>query len=126
VRQGRRVRQEVVATLGRLDARGRVKAKALADWITGRRCEPSLFEPCESEPEATVQVDLKKLFIERSRRFGDFFLGLTLWRSLELDQVFERLLPQGREDVPWSTLAAIHVRMRLCAPSSDLAIAEDL
>jgi len=126
VRHGRRVRQEVVATLGRLDARGRVRAKALADWITGRRCEPSLFEPLESAADAAVPVDLKKVFIERSRRFGDFFLGLTLWRSLELDQVFERLLPEGREDVPWSTLAAIHVLMRLCTPSSDLAIAEDL
>jgi hypothetical protein len=126
VRQGRRVRQEVVATLGRLDARGRVKAKALADWITGRRCEPTLFEPRESEPEASVPVDLKKVSIERSRRFGDFFLGLALWCSLQLDQVFDRLLPEGREDVPWSTLAAIHVLMRLCSPSSDLAIAEDL
>jgi len=126
VRHGRKVRQEVVATLGRLDPRERVKAKALADWITGKRCEPSLFEPHESEPEATVQVDLKKVHVERSRRFGDLFLGLALWRSLELDQVFDRLLPEGREDVRWSTLAAIHVILRLCSPSSDLAIAEDL
>jgi len=47
VRQGRRVRQEVVATLGRLDARGRNKAHKLAEWITGKRCHPSLFEPAE-------------------------------------------------------------------------------
>jgi len=126
VRRGRRVRQEVVATLGRLDARERVKAKALADWITGRRCEPSLFEPLASEPEATAPVDLKKLSVERSRRFGDLFLGLALWRSLELDQVCERLLPEGREEVRWSTLTSIHVILRLCSPSSDLAIAENL
>jgi transposase len=126
VRHGRRVRQEIVATLGRLDARGRGKARALADWITGKRCSPSLFEPAESDADATAHVDLKKVHVERSRRFGDVFLGLALWRSLHLDDLFDRLLPEGKEDVPWSTLAAIHTILRLCSPSSDLAIAEDL
>ena len=126
VRQGRRVRQEVVATLGRLDARGRSKAQKLADWITGKRCQPSLFEPDDLDDDASARIDLKKLHVERSRRFGDVFLGLALWRSLELDERFDELMPEGREDVRWSTLAAIHVILRLCSPSSDLAIAEDL
>jgi len=126
VRHGRRVRQEIVATLGRLDARGRGKAQKLADWITGKRCAPSLFEPDDLDDDASARVDLKKLHVERSRRFGDVFLGLALWRSLELDEMFDELLPEGREDVRWSTLAAIHVILRLCSPSSDLAIAEDL
>jgi len=43
-----------------------------------------------------------------------------------LDEVFDALLPEGREDVRWSTLASIHVILRLCSPSSDLALAEDL
>jgi transposase len=126
VRHGRRVRQEIVAMLGRLDARGRGKAQKLADWITGKRCQPSLFEPDDIEDDASARIDLKKLHVERSRRFGDVFLGLALWRSLELDEMFDELLPEGREDVRWSTLAAIHVILRLCSPSSDLAIAEDL
>ena len=125
VRQGRRVRQEVVATLGRLDARGRNKAHKLAEWITGKRCHPSLFEPADLDEDATAQIDLKKLSVERSRRFGDVFLALALWRSLGLDEVFDALLPEGREDVRWSDLAAIHVILRLCSPSSDLALAED-
>ena len=125
VRQGRRVRQEVVARLGRLDTQGRNRAHKLADWITGKRCEPSLFEPTALDDDTTAQIDLKKLAVERSRRFGDVFLGLALWRSLELDQVFDRLLPEGREEVRWSDLAAIHVLLRLCSPSSDLALAED-
>jgi transposase len=120
------VRQEVVATLGRLDARGRGKAQKLAQWITGERCEPSLFEPEDIDDDASTRLDLKKLHVERSRRFGDVFLGLALWRSLELDEMFDELIPEGREDVRWSTLAAIHVILRLCSPSSDLAIAEDL
>ncbi len=126
VRQGRRVRQEVVATLGRLDGRGRNKAHKLAEWITGKRCHPSLFEPADLADGATAQIDLKKLSVERSRRFGDVFLALALWRSLGLDELFDALLPEGREDVRWSALASIHVILRLCSPSSDLALAEDL
>jgi transposase len=125
VREGRRVRQEVVATLGRLDARGRSRAHKLAEWITGKRCHPSLFEPADLDDDASAHIDLKKLAVERSRRFGDVFLALALWRSLGLDEIFERLLPEGREDVRWSDLAAIHVLLRLCSPSSDLALAED-
>jgi transposase len=125
VREGRRVRQEVVATLGRLDARGRNRAHKLAEWITGKRCHPSLFEPADLADDATAHIDLKKLTVERSRRFGDVFLALALWRSLGLDEIFDRLLPEGREDVRWSDLAAIHVLLRLCSPSSDLALAED-
>ena len=126
VRHGRRVRQEVVATLGRLDAKGRSKAHRLAEWITGKRCEPSLFEPADVDDDASARIDLKKLSVERSRRFGDVFLGLALWRSLRLDEMFDALLPEGREDVRWSILASIHVILRLCSPSSDLVIAEDL
>ena len=126
VRTGHRVRQEVVARLGELDARGRAKAKALAQWITGRRTEGSLFEPQELEEDASAQVRLKHVHLDRARRFGDVFLGLTLWRSLELDELFGRLIPRGREEVAWSTLAAALTICRLCEPSSELHIAEDL
>jgi hypothetical protein len=45
VRCGGKVRQEVVATLGKLDAKGQSRAKAYANKLTGRRMHPSLFEP---------------------------------------------------------------------------------
>jgi transposase len=126
VRQGRRVRQQVVAHLGELDARGRAKAKKLADWITGRRSRPTLFEPTDPETDERIEVRLKDVRLERARRFGDVFLGWTLWCSLRLDELLTRLLPAGREEVPWSTMAAVQVILRLCSPSSDLHIAEDL
>ena len=128
VRHGGRVRQETVAMLGALDARGRNKARAFADFLTGRRVEPSLFEPLETsgtEP-ADAHVKVKEVRLERSRRFGDVFLGLALWRALELDRVLEREMRSGREEISWATLAAAQVICRLCAPSSDLHIAEDL
>ena len=37
----------------------------------------------------------------------------------------ERLLPIGREEVPWATMAVVLVLARLCEPSSELHIAED-
>jgi len=126
VRHGRKVRQETVAMLGELDARGRASARALADSITGRRTHPSLFEPRESAEDERVPVRLNAVRIERSRQFGAYFLGLTLWRALKLDVLFEELIPRGREDVPWPTLAAALVLSRLCSPSSELHVAEDL
>src|SRR5262249_49191429 len=78
------------------------------------------------ERDEVAEVDLKKIALERNRRFGDVFLGLALWRSLELDQLFERVLERGREEVPWAAVAAIHTILRLCEPSSDLLIADSL
>ena len=126
VRNGGRVRQETVAMLTELDARGRAKARELADWITGRRTHPSLFEPREEDAGTTVPVRLKAVRLENARRFGDVFLGLTLWRALELDEFLLRVIPQGREEVPWATLAAVLTICRLCEPSSELHVAEDL
>ena len=126
VRHGNRVRQEVVATLGKLDARGRSRARAYADKITGRRVEPSLFEPPD-EPAADVEsIRLKAVRVERTRRFGHVCLGLSLWHALQLDDAFDQLIPEGREDVRWSSLAAALVICRLCMPSSELNLAEDL
>ena len=126
VRVNGKVRQEVVANLGQLDGRGRMRARHLADKITGKRCEPSLFEPDDVDDSETAQIELRKLRVERSRRFGDVYIALVLWRSLQLDRLFDELIAAGREDVRWSTLAAIHVILRLCSPSSDLALAEDV
>lgn len=126
VRTGGKVRQEVVATLGKLDAKGQSRARAYANKLMGRRMHPSLFEPRDEVICDVESVRLKAVRIERSRHFGDVFVGLSLWHALQLDEAFERLIPEGREDVRWSHLAAIQVICRLCMPSSDLHIAETL
>jgi len=123
VRVGRTVRQQTVAHLGELDAQGRARAKALAQAITGGREQPDLFGP--SAVEDGVPIQLKRIRLERGRTFGEVWLGWTLWRALRLDEVLERLLPDGREAVPWATMAAVLVLARLCEPSSELHIAED-
>lgn len=48
VRTGRRVRQQVVTRLSKLDAFDRRRARCFADRITGRCMHPSLFEPLEA------------------------------------------------------------------------------
>ncbi|MCP4204276.1 MAG: IS1634 family transposase [bacterium] len=62
--------------------------------------------------------------MERTRDFGDVYLGLTLWRALGLDDLLERLIPRGREEVPWSVVATILTLGRFCEPSSELHIAD--
>jgi transposase len=123
VRTGDKVRQETVAQLGELDAEGRLRARALADAIVGIERQPGLFdEPRPSEP---VTVDLRRFRLERSRRFGDVWLGLRLWQALGLDKLLEGFMPAGREDVPWAQMATVLVLARFCEPSSELHIAED-
>ena len=124
VRVGRKVVQQTVAHLGELDPQGRARAKALAHAIMGTREQPDLFTPIDDRDE-TIPVRLHRIRLERGRTFGDVWLGWTLWRALRLDEALERLLPAGREAVPWATMAAVLVLARLCEPSSELHIAED-
>lgn len=123
VRRGRKVVQETVAHLGELDAQGRVRARELARHLTGRRSQRELFESPTESPEV-VSVRLDAVRIERSRTFGNVWLGWVLWRALDLDRVFNEWIGEGREDVPWSTMASILTIARLCEPSSELHVAE--
>ncbi len=122
VRVGRKVLQQTVAHLGELDAQGRARARALARAIMGEREQADLFAP--SDTDDTVPVQLQRVRLERGRTFGDVWLGWLLWRALRLDELLERLLPEGREAAPWATMAAVLVLARLCEPSSELHIAE--
>lgn len=123
VRVGRKVRQETVAQLGELDAKGRIAARHLADSIVGLERQPGLFN--EELPTEPVTVLPSRLRLERGRRFGDVWLAWKLWQALGLDTWLEKRLPRGREDIPWSLMAAVLVIARLCEPSSELHIAED-
>jgi transposase len=124
VRMGRNVRQETVAMLGELDVQGRAEARALTRALNGSApATPDLFE--SESPEAPVPVKLSEISLERGRRFGDVWLGWTLWRALKLDEWAGQRMPDGREDVAWPLVSSILVLARLCEPSSELHIAED-
>ena len=123
VRTGSKVRQETVAHLGELDAKGRARASALARHFLGRKtAQLELFDEAPPEP---MPVRLDRVRVERSRSFGDVWLGWVLWKVLGLDDFCAEHLPAGREAVRWSEVASILVLARLCEPSSELHIAED-
>src|SRR6476660_8823199 len=114
VRTGRRVRQETVAQLGELDAEGRLAARSLAERIAGLERQPGLFD--DDLPAEPIPLDLRRLRLERGRRFGDVWLAWRLWQAVGLDQLLEQVVPRGREEVPWATMAAVLVIARLCEP----------
>ena len=124
VRRGRKVFQETVAHLGELDAQGRARARRLALEITGACEQCDLFEAAAPAGEP-IEVRLEQVRLERARRFGDVWLGWRLWCALGLDRFCAARMAEGRERVPWATMAAILVIARLCEPSSELHIAED-
>ncbi|MEP7273432.1 MAG: IS1634 family transposase [Acidobacteriota bacterium] len=82
---------------------------------------PSEVEPPEDDPNV-ARVLLNKVRLERTREFGSCFLGLELWKRLELDKFFGELLDGDRAEVPWSRVAAVLGINRLCAPGSELSI----
>jgi transposase len=124
VRVGSKVRQETVACLGELDAKGRAKASALARHFMGERADqPDLFE--DTSALETAQVRLAGVRVERGRIFGDVWLAWVLWKALELDKCCFAVLDMGRESIAWADVAFILVAARLCEPSSELHIAED-
>jgi hypothetical protein len=123
VRVGRRVIQQTVAQLGELDERGRLEARTLARQLIGAPEQAQLFK--DGSEDLTVPVRLKGIRIERSRRFGDVYLALALWRGTGLEELCRQLLPVGQERIAWAKMAAVLVSARFCEASSELHIAED-
>jgi transposase len=84
---------------------------------------PSHVQPPADDPQV-ARVLLNKVRLERPRQFGACWLGLELWRRLELDHFFEVAVDEHETEVPWSRVAAVLAINRLCAPGSELAIEE--
>ena len=116
---------------------GELNGSAQARWLKtievfneqGESHQLKLFPSDVAAPEddaAVARVRLDKARLERSRWFGDCFLGLELWKRLELDRFWELLLDRTDDPaaVPWSRIAALLAVNRLCAPGSELAIEE--
>lgn len=116
-------RQRVVAYLGDVSERRRLGIEQAARGASGS-WQSRLFDE-EGEPE-WVEVDSKRVQVEGVRDFGGCWLGLEISERLGLIPLLERLLPEGREEIPWSMMAMTLVLMRLCEPSSELRIAEHL
>ena len=119
-RTSRGPRQRVVAYLGEMDAAGRlgIHQQAGRPAVIAQR---DLFG--EVAPQ-WVEVDLKRIAVERKRAFGGPWLALQLCQQIGLADFIERLVPTGQEEIPWPVMVQILILARLCHPSSELHIAE--
>jgi hypothetical protein len=95
-------RHRVVAYLGELSKGEHVGCARLGRLLDGKAAakaqQLSLFDgPGDGEgvPDS-IRVDLKKLRVERTRDFGEVYLGLVLGRMLGLDELFECELDRGK------------------------------
>jgi transposase len=111
-------RQRVVAYLGDVSEGLR---QGVEDVASGLPRQGDLFG--QAAPEY-VEVDVKRVRVERARSFGGAWLVLQIISELELDTFLEKSLPVGKEDVGWSLMSQILVAHRLLDPSSELSIAE--
>jgi len=112
-------RQRVVAWLGAMDERGRLGVKHCAERTATQQA--SLFGSAQPE---WVEVDVQRVRVERSRKFGGPWLGLELLRQLGLDGFLQAALPAGREEIPWPLMVMVLVLGRWCDASSELHLAE--
>jgi transposase len=127
VRTARGPRQRIVATIGKLpglDREERIGWDEIGRILSGKpRPEAGLFRQPE-DPPSWATVNLSGVRVERLRHFGDVYLGLLLWNRLGFAEFCKEQIPSGREEIPWSIMAAVLVLARFCAPSSELQIAE--
>jgi transposase len=127
IRTVRGPRHQVVAYLGELRPSQRAEWAEVAR-IVDHRPQPRLplFDmPPSNEPVPDkIEVLIRRARVERTRDFGDVYLGLCLWRALKLDRSLEHLIPKGGEGVPWPVVSAILTFARFCEPSSEMHIAD--
>ncbi len=116
-------RQRVVAYLGDLSQAECLGVKQTAVGQPGV-WQRQLFD--EGGAPEWVEVDAKRVRVERVRDFGGYWLGLQIMEQLELPPFLERVIGQGREEIPWAMMSLTLVVTRLCQPCSELRIAEHL
>jgi transposase len=120
-------RQKTLCYLGELNSSAQARWLTTVEVFNGQgearqlKLFPSQVEPPPDDPQV-ARVLLNKVRLERTRQFGACFLGLELWKRLELDRFFQQSVDHEVADVPWSRVAALLAINRLCAPGSELAI----
>lgn len=139
VRTAKGPRQREVASLGKLgDAAPGEQAgwEDLDELLAGRpraRRPQQLPLPlaAEAAPAAATpttprweRADLARLRVERVRDFGAPYLALSLWRRLGLDELLNKLIEPGREEISWERICCLLTVARFCAQPSELGIAE--
>jgi transposase len=122
-------RQRTLCYLGELNGSGQARwlktIEVFNEQGESRQLKlfPSEVEPPEDDPNV-ARVLLNRVRLERSRQFGNCYVGLELWKCLELDRFYEELVDREPADVAWSRIAALLAINRLCEPGSELSVEE--
>jgi len=117
-------RQRIVSYLGLLKESERLGIKQAAKGNKKSFRQLQLFDT-DNKPEPDwVEVDTANIRVENQLDFGGPWLALQLIHKLKFDELLETVMPQGREEIPWSKMALVLAICRLCNPSSELYIAE--
>jgi hypothetical protein len=128
VRTSRGPRQRIVATIGKLpgmDKEERIGWEEVSRIVQGINSrQMSLFDQEKEKIPEWAMVNLSNISVENIRQFGDTYLGLLLWKKLELNKIFKEVQPAGYEEIEWKAMFCLSVLARFCAPSSELEIAE--
>src|SRR6266403_2219277 len=122
-------RQRTLCYLGELNGSAHARWQKTVEVFNehGESTQLKLFPseaPAPDDPNV-ARVLVKKVRVERTRRFGDCYLGLELWKRLGLDEFLAQHLDGDGADVAWSRVAAVLAINRLCAPGSELAVEQN-
>jgi len=122
-RSERGPRQRVVAYLGDTRESLRLGIKQIAASRIDIQ-QTQLF--CRTPEVEWVEVDPNLIRVERVRDFGGYWFGLKVLEKLGINRFLAKIVGQGHEEIAWNTMLLTLVLMRLCEPSSELRIAEEL
>jgi transposase len=119
-------RQRTLCYLGELNGSAHARWQKTVEVFNeqGETTQLKLFPSEVETPDDPniARVLVKKVRVERTRRFGDCYLGLELWKQLGLAEFLAGHLDVDDADVPWSRIAAVLAINRLCDPGSELAV----
>ena len=100
-------RQKTLCYLGELNSSAQARWRRTVEVFNEQgEAQPLKLFPSHVEPPAAdplvARVLVSKVRLERTRQFGACWLGLELWKRLQLDRFFEEAVDDPSADVPWS------------------------
>lgn len=121
-----RISQRHVLYLGEISESQQTAWRQSIEVLEEGHAEPrrlTLFDaaggPTPIDPESTIGVRLSELRLCRPRQWGACWLGVKLWRELELDRFWTERLGISRKGTRWQDVLLVLVAYRLIAPGSE-------
>src|SRR5260370_35239681 len=122
-------RQRTICYLGELNSSAHARWQKTIEVFNehGESTQLKLFASEAEVPDEpnVARVLGKKVRVERTRRFGDGYLGLGLWKQLGLAEFFAQHLDVDGADGRCSRVAAVRAINRHCSPRTALALQRD-